>query len=72
VKRPSEAVARIVAYIVCRRDVDIAALKQRLKELLPDYMIPNSFERVDAIPLTSSGKADRKALLEQVIQLARS
>jgi amino acid adenylation domain-containing protein len=72
VKRPSEAVAMIVAYIVCRRDVDIAALKQRLKELLPDYMIPNSFERVDAIPLTSSGKADRKALLEQVIQLARS
>jgi len=31
-------------------------------------MIPNHFEKIDAIPLTPSGKADRKALPEPVIQ----
>ena len=52
----------IVAYIVCRDDVDVDDLKARAKRRLPDYMVPNHFERIDAMPLTSSGKADRKAL----------
>ena len=38
------------------------ALRKQLKELLPDYMIPKSFSYVEAIPLTTNGKADRAAL----------
>ena len=36
-----------------------------LRELLPAYMIPNIFMRVDAMPLNKNGKIDRAALLAQ-------
>jgi D-alanine--poly(phosphoribitol) ligase subunit 1 len=68
VKKYSENVVLIVAYVACRSDVDAEGLKQYLKRYLPDYMIPNRFEKIDAVPLTPSGKADRKALPEPVIQ----
>ena len=64
VKRYSESVVLIVAYVVERDLVDFDALKLHLKRLLPDYMVPTHFQRLDAIPLTPTGKADRKALPE--------
>jgi len=71
VKKCSESVILIIAYLVCKGDLDLDDLKRHLKEHLPDYMIPNRFEKIDAIPLTPSGKADRKALPELELQ-ARS
>jgi D-alanine--poly(phosphoribitol) ligase subunit 1 len=66
VKKYSESVIVIVAYVVCKSPLDVEALKSHLKMHLPDYMIPNRFETIAEIPLTSSGKADRKALSEPV------
>jgi amino acid adenylation domain-containing protein len=37
-------------------------LRSDLKKKLPDYMIPSAFVVLDALPLTPSGKIDRKAL----------
>ena len=37
-------------------------LRQSLSEILPDYMIPSQFVRLDRLPLTLSGKVDRPAL----------
>jgi len=67
VKRYSESVILIVAYVVERPGLDLGHLKNHLKERLPDYMVPSSFERIDQIPLTPSGKADRNALPEPEI-----
>jgi D-alanine--poly(phosphoribitol) ligase subunit 1 len=64
VKKHSESVILIVAYVVCKADMEIEGLKAYLKKHLPDYMIPSRFEKIAAIPLTPSGKADRKALRE--------
>ncbi|WP_017545382.1 non-ribosomal peptide synthetase [Nocardiopsis prasina] len=36
--------------------------RARLADLLPDYMIPATLTRVDSIPLTATGKMDRRAL----------
>ncbi len=37
-------------------------LRHYLSRLLPAYMIPSHFHKVDHIPLTSNGKIDRRAL----------
>ena len=68
VKKYSETVHLIVAYLVCNPELEFEGLKQYLKDRLPRYMIPNHFQRIDRLPLTPSGKADRKALPEPVLQ----
>ncbi|WP_327294757.1 beta-ketoacyl synthase N-terminal-like domain-containing protein [Streptomyces sp. NBC_01197] len=44
----------------------VAALRGRLARQLPDYMIPSELFRLDRIPLTGNGKADRGALRDNV------
>src|SRR5256886_545424 len=72
VKKYSENIILIIAYVVCKSDLEVEGLKHYLKKHLPDYMIPNRFEKIDEMPLTPSGKADRKALPEPVIQMSPS
>lgn len=39
-----------------------AALRESLRAQLPEYMVPSSFTALEALPLSSSRKVDRKAL----------
>jgi amino acid adenylation domain-containing protein len=48
-----------------RRELE-AALRARAADRLPQYMRPHMFQFVDAIPLTATGKADRRALTAMV------
>ena len=58
--------------VVCKSDVEVEGLKRYLKKHLPDYMIPSRFEKIAHMPVTPSGKADRKALPEPVIHIGSS
>lgn len=55
---------RLVAYFVCEpnQKVNDLGLREYLKIKLPDYMVPQYFVALDAIPLSPNGKADRRAL----------
>ncbi|MFP7658512.1 non-ribosomal peptide synthetase, partial [Chryseobacterium proteolyticum] len=54
----------LVAYYVSDDNIDKKELQSNLSKLLPDYMLPAYYVQLDAIPLTSIGKIDRKALPE--------
>lgn len=55
---------RLVAYIVADRQPDPAELRMFLSDSLPEFMVPSLYEPIDALPLTPSGKIDRRALPE--------
>lgn len=40
----------------------MSELRTKLREELPDYMVPAQILRLDALPRTQNGKIDRKAL----------
>ena len=46
--------------------LDGSVLRQSLKAVLPDYMVPSVIMVLEALPLNANGKIDRKALPEPV------
>ncbi|WP_346293414.1 amino acid adenylation domain-containing protein [Sphaerothrix gracilis] len=59
----SSGYQRLVAYGVYDASaLSTSALRDFLAQSLPDYMIPSVFVPLDTLPLTPSGKVDRRAL----------
>ncbi|MBB3911829.1 non-ribosomal peptide synthetase [Sphingomonas desiccabilis] len=56
--------AGLAAFYVPRgpKAPDAAMLRDHLRQLLPSYMIPAQFAAIAKMPLSTSGKVDRKAL----------
>jgi amino acid adenylation domain-containing protein/non-ribosomal peptide synthase protein (TIGR01720 family) len=55
--------ARIEAWFSSDDPPSLEALREFLGRTLPEHMIPARFHPLEALPLTPSGKVDRKALL---------
>ncbi|WP_143569680.1 non-ribosomal peptide synthetase, partial [Tenacibaculum agarivorans] len=55
---------RLIGYVVSEESFEKEAIELIVKESLPEYMVPLIWVELDAMPLTPSGKLDRKALPE--------
>ncbi len=56
--------ARLVGYWVAEEGTELSAdgVRRWLAERLPSYLVPSAFVALDELPLTASGKLDRRAL----------
>ncbi|HEX9453407.1 MAG TPA: non-ribosomal peptide synthetase, partial [Candidatus Binatia bacterium] len=67
VARPqADGSARLLAYVVLSAAgaMNVSQIRAALQKKLPDYMIPAAFVPLERLPMTSSGKIDRRALPE--------
>ncbi len=58
----SNNIRQLCAYYVLKSELVIGEMKDYLRESLPSYMIPSYYLKMDALPLNSNGKIDRKKL----------
>jgi amino acid adenylation domain-containing protein len=65
---------QIVAYLVAdQRDAcSPAQLREHLRAMLPEYMVPAAFVFLDTLPLTSNNKVDARALPEPAQEVTTS
>jgi amino acid adenylation domain-containing protein len=52
----------VAAFVQASPGGDLASLRDRIAELLPAYLVPTKIYQIERLPMTSSGKIDRKAL----------
>jgi amino acid adenylation domain-containing protein len=52
----------LCCYFLSREDTTHQAVQEFLKQLLPDYMIPSYFVRLNSFPLNLNGKINKRAL----------
>ncbi|MEV6598120.1 amino acid adenylation domain-containing protein [Actinoplanes sp. NPDC051346] len=64
VREDEAGVKRLVAYLVAAGDddPDVTELRRRLRQSVPDYMVPDDFVTLAALPMTINGKVDKAAL----------
>ena len=56
----------ICVFYTANQDVDSGVLRHYLAQVLPEYMVPDVYVRIDRIPLTLSGKVDENALMKEL------
>ncbi|PZX43004.1 amino acid adenylation domain-containing protein, partial [Nonlabens dokdonensis] len=52
----------LIAYLAGNNELDNSYLINKIKKILPSYMIPNHIVTLDKLPLNTSGKVDIKRL----------
>ncbi|MDP9079353.1 MAG: amino acid adenylation domain-containing protein [Bacteroidota bacterium] len=77
IARPDNfGIDKLVAFVVAdftdntvNEATQIQNWKQHLKDSVPDYMVPDNFIIIPAMPLTPNGKVDKKALAKHGVSV---
>lgn len=62
VVKSTERYTQLIAFATCKNGMVPNQIRRHLENVLPDYMIPHAIEIIESMPLTNTGKTDRKAL----------
>ncbi len=62
VVRKNEAGRQLICAFYTGQEMNSRTFRTAIGQKLPKYMLPHSFTRLETMPLTSSGKVNRKAL----------
>jgi amino acid adenylation domain-containing protein len=62
VRKDAQGGAVLCAYFVSSETLKVSRLRDDLQKELPYYMVPPFFMQIDRMPLTATGKVDRRAL----------
>ncbi len=66
-RKQADGDGQLVAYVTGEAVADDQSLRAFAAQRLPAYMLPSAWVRLKALPLTSNGKVDRKALPETMV-----
>ena len=61
----ANGLSRIVAVVACREKLSDEQLREGLRRLVPDYMVPSLFHRQAQLPKNANGKVDRLRLNQE-------
>jgi D-alanine--poly(phosphoribitol) ligase subunit 1 len=56
--------SRLVAIVSTKSKIDETGIRNDLKQIIPDYMIPTTFHMIRELPRNPNGKVDRRKLTE--------
>ena len=62
----------LAGWFTAKRNIPPEELRAFLQEKLPEYMVPGVLVRLDEMPMTASGKVDKKALPEPDLQVLKA
>ncbi|WP_084514267.1 non-ribosomal peptide synthetase [Nocardia acidivorans] len=62
VHNDERGIPRLVSYLTAETEIDMAAVLDTARGRLPGYMVPSALTLLENLPVTPSGKLDRKAL----------
>lgn len=57
--------SQIIAVVACRDEIDDERIRQDLRQIIPDYMIPSVYYQEKTLPKNPNGKIDRRHLAEK-------
>ena len=63
-----DGVAQAIVCFVAGSTLQPAAIRRALRERVPAHMVPGTIHSAASLPLTSSGKLDRRALAERCLK----
>ena len=62
---PGKESGELIAFYVGKEEIAVSEFTNSVRDMLPQYMIPSKYIRIDNLIYTHSGKIDRKAMLNQ-------
>ncbi len=63
-KKDSSNDTTLCAYFIGEYEIDIPKVKDKIRNYLPDYMVPPYMMQIESIPVTKNGKLDKTMLPE--------